>query len=465
MSNDPIGETPSLAGQAAPPLDGSTAAPPRGGRRALRALRHRNYRLFFFGQLISVIGTWMQATALPLLIVQLKPNDPEIWLGAYSFLPLVPLVPLALVAGSLADRFSRHKIVILTQTTMMLQAFALAALTLAGVIQIWHVLLLALIAGAAGAMDLPARQALVVEMIDDREDLGNGIALNSAVFNLGRAIGPVMAGLLIAPLGYGVAFIINGVSFLAVIVGLLMMRLPPRPPRTQQPKLHRHLIEGVRYVLRNQTMKILMSLIAVSAFLSMPFITLMPIFVQPASALPDGRIRPAGGLAESAQPLNDFVCSRITCQTPEAVPFGMLMGAFGLGALAGAVLVGAYGERGHGWLLTAGNISFPIALLLFALSRSFWFSVAILLVVGVAFIAQNALANTLLQILVPDQLRGRVMSIYALVFQGLQKAGGMQAGIVASFVGASISVGVGAIVSAAYGLFVLFRWPHIRRLP
>src|SRR5512136_1564057 len=210
----------------------------RTSRKAFRALRHRNYRLFFFGQLISVIGTWMQTTALPLLIIQLVPQKQQgIWLGIYGFLPLLPLIPLALIAGSLADRFSKRKILVLTQTTMMLQAFVLAALTAVGTIQMWQILLLAFVSGAAAAIDLPARQAFVIEMVGDPADLGSGIALNSAIFNLGRAFGPVLAGLLIAPLGFSAAFFLNGLSFLAVIAGLLLMHLPPTPKHALPPKM------------------------------------------------------------------------------------------------------------------------------------------------------------------------------------------------------------------------------------
>ncbi len=422
------------------------------GPKAFRALRHRNYRLFFFGQLVSIIGTWMQTTALPLLIVKLVPQQQQgIWLGIYGFLPLLPLIPLALVAGSLADRFPKRNILVLTQTTMMLQAFVLAALTATGTIQMWQILLLTFISGAAQAIDLPARQAFVVEMVGDPEDLGSGIALNSAIFNVGRAFGPVLAGLLIASLGFSIAFAINGLSFLAVIAGLLLMHLPAVPEHRQHARMGAHLKEGLSYVWHNQTLMILMSLVAVSAFLSMPFMTLMPIFA-------------GDQLAASAQPVVNAVCSRITCQTPEAVTYGLLLGTFGAGALIGALLAGAYSDRGHGRLLTIGNLGFPLTLLVFALSQSFWLSMLVLFGVGILFILQNALANTLVQLAAPDRLRGRVMSVYSLVFQGMQGAGRMQAGVTETFIGAPLSVAVGALVSLAYGLFVFFKWPQIRKM-
>ncbi len=396
----------------------------------------------------------MQNTALPLLVVQLKPDDPGVWLGLVNFVPLIPLVPLVLIVGSLADRFSRHKLVILAQVIMMLTAFALAYLTLTQQIQIWHIFALIMANGIGQAIDTPSRQAFIVDMLEDRSDLSSAIALNSSIFNLGRALGPVIAGLLIAPLGFGAAFLVNGLSFLAVIVSLLLIRMPPQSLVDHQPKLGAHLIEGVRYVWQNQIVLILMSLVAVSAFLSTPFLTLMPIFVQ----------SPNGALAASAKPITDFVCSQIVCQTTASIPLGLLMGAFGFGALIGALLVGAKTDRSRGRWLTLGNLGFPIALIVFAVSRSFWLSFAVLFVVGSMFLIQNALTNTLLHVIVPDELRGRLMSIYSIVFQGATKAGGVQGGFVENFTGAPFSVAIGAIFSLVYGLFVLIRWPKIRRL-
>jgi len=434
------------------------------GRKAFRALRHRNYKLFFFGQLVSLIGTWMQTTALPLLIVnRLAPDKPELWLGMVGFLPLIPLLPLSLVAGSLADRFPKRALLVLTQTTLLLQAFALAALTLTNVIQMWHVLVLTFVAGAASAIDVPVRQSFVVEMIDDRADLDSGIALNSAIFNLGRAIGPVLGGILVALLGFGAAFFANGVTFVAVIISLLLMKLPPHPKQAKPPKMHTHLIEGLRYVWEHDTLKVLMSLVAVSAFLSMPFMTLMPVFVQ-SKTLADGTFVPIGPLAASAKPVNDWICSQVVCQDQNAVPYGLLMGAFGLGALLGALLIGSYSDRGRGRWLTLGNLGFPLFLLIFAVSQAWWLSMVTLIIVGVVFILQNALTNTLVQLAAPDQLRGRVMSIYSILFQGMQGAGRMQGGFTATFIGAPLSVGLGAVVSLAYGLVVFFRWAKIRQL-
>ncbi len=441
-----------------------TATPPLTGRRkAFRALRHRNYQLFFVGQLISLIGTWMQQTAHPLLVVELAKDDPGLWLGIIGFVPMIPLAPLSLIAGSLADRYPKRLIIIMTQTIMMLQAFALAYLKLSGTIQLWHVFVLAMVSGAANAIDVPARQSFVVEMVGHRDDLDSGIALNSAIFNLSRAIGPVLAALLIAPLGLGVAFLINGLSFMAVIASLLMMRLPATPKTARPPKMGSHMKEGLRYVWRQQSLRVLMSMVAVAAFLSMPFMTLMPVFVQTEVGA-DGALQPIGPLAASALPLNQWVCDRLTCQDPNAVPYGLLMGAFGTGALAGALIVGLYGDRGRGRWMTIGNLGLPLGLMLFALLQSFWAAAALLLVVGVLFILQNVLTNTLVQLSAPDGFRGRIMSVYSMLFQGMMGAGRMQAGVTMSLTSAPFSVLIGAALSLIYSVFVFFKWPKIRQL-
>jgi MFS family permease len=300
------------------------------------------------------------------------------------------------------------------------------------------------------AIDVPARQAFVSEMVGDPDDLSSGIALNSAIFNLGRAIGPVLAGLLIAALDFGAAFLVNGLSFLAVIAGLLLMRLPPTK-RASQPKMKAHLKEGLNYVLHNSTLLILMSLVAVSAFLSMPFITLMPIFA--------GKT-----LAESAQPIVAATCHVMTCQNPEAVTYGLMLGVFGVGALGGALIAGTYGDHGRGKLLTIGNLFFPATLLIFAFSQSIWLTLVVLLGVGVTFVLQNAMSNTLVQVNAPDNMRGRIMSVYSLVLQGMMRAGGMQAGFMETIVGAPLAIASGALISLGYGLLVFFKWPQIRKM-
>jgi predicted MFS family arabinose efflux permease len=420
-----------------------------------RALRHRNYQLWFFGQGISLIGTWMQNMAQQLLVYRLTGSAAA--LGTVNFIGLIPLLPLALWGGSIADRFPKRTVILVTQAVMMLQAFALAGLTLAGVIRIEHVYLMAFVLAAAQAVDMPARQAFTVEMVEGKEDLTNAIALNSAIFNGARALGPALSGLAVATTGEGMAFFINGLSFVTVIVGLLLMRSLPQPASAYRiSNLGRHLAEGVRFVGRQQTILVLLSLVAVSAFLSMPYNTLMPVFAQDV-------------LGHNAQPVVTFLCDGerplMRCQTPQALPLGILLTMVGIGAVTGALLVASLPEGAkRGRMLTIGNLAFPLLLLIFAASRSFVLSAAVLLLAGLSFVWQNSLANTLLQIVTPDEVRGRVMSLHTLTFQATMRAGALQAGLLADRIGVALAVGFGAAASLAYGLFVAARFPKVRQM-
>ncbi len=420
-----------------------------------RALRHRNYRLFFFGQMISLIGTWMQTIAQQWLVYRLTGS--ATMLGTISLAGLLPVIPLSLWGGSLADRFPKRSIIAIAQAAMMILAFILAALVWTDVVQVWHVLALAVLLAAAQAVDLPARQAFIVEMVEGKEDLTNAIGLNSTIFNLARAVGPALAGMLVAATGEGMAFFLNGVSFIAVIVGLLLMRLPPEPPRPRRKALAGHVLEAIRYVTRQQVVLVLMSLVAVSAFLSMPYSTLLPVFASEV-------------LGESAQPVVGFFCSNgqpalFNCRSPGALAYGLLMAATGSGAVMGALFVASLPERARrGRWLTLGNLLFPTLLLGVALSRSFVVVAFLLVGIGLSFVAQNALVNTLIQITVPDELRGRVMSFYSLTFQGMMRLGGMQAGLMGDWLGAPLAVGIGAAICLAYGLFVALRFPNVRNL-
>jgi len=421
-----------------------------------RALRHRNYRLFFAGQMISLVGSWMQNIAQQWLIYRLTGS--ATMLGTISLLGALPLLPMSLWGGSLADRVPKRTILIVTQSVMMIQAFVLAILAYTGTVAVWHVLLLSVFLAAAQAIDLPARQAIIVELVEGKEDLTNAIGLNSAVFNGARAVGPALAGIAVATTGEAGAFLLNGLSFVAVIGGLLLMRLPANLPAAVRPALGSHLAEAARYVRGQQVVMVLVSLVAVSAFLSMPYSTLMPVFAEKV-------------LADSARPLLEAVCRwaessvGVTCQAPGALTYGLLMAATGLGAVVGALFVASlpdWARRGR-WL-TLGNLTFPALVVLVALSRSFPFSAALLLGIGFAFVAQNALANTLIQLTVPDALRGRVMSFYSLTFQLSMRLGGMQAGVVGDAFGAPIAVGVGAAACLAYGAYVALRFPRIRKM-
>lgn len=421
-----------------------------------RALSHRNYRLWLFGQGMSLVGTWMQSMAQQVLVYRLTGSASA--LGIVSFMSVLPLIPFALWGGSLSDRVSKRTIILTTQTLMMIQAVILGLLTWMGIVQIWHVYLMAFLLGTFKAVDMPARQSFIVEMVEGKDDLTSAIGLNSAVHNSAKTLGPALAGVLVAVMGEAVAFFVNGLSFFAVIVSLLMMRDLPRIPANEirKTKIVSHTVEGVRYVLRQQTLLVLMSLVAVSSFLSRPYQTLMPVFADVT-------------LKESAQPVIAFLCdgkfTLVNCRAPAAIPLGLLLSAVGLGAVAGAFLVASLPEKARrGQMLTLGNLSFPLLLLLFVNSRSMLLSMILMLFVGMSHVFQNAMANTLLQLTAPDQLRGRVMSLYSLVSHGMTHLGGLQAGFAADWVGAPASIGVGAGFSLLYGLFVAVRYPRVRNL-
>lgn len=407
------------------------------------------------GQGVSLIGTWMQNMAQQVLVYRLTGSAAA--LGVISAIGLIPLVPLALWGGSIADRAPKRTIILIAQAVMMVQAFLLAVLTWTGAVQVWHVYVLAFVLAAAQAVDLPARQAFTVELVEGKEDLTNAIALNSAMFNGARALGPALAGTLVATLGEGPAFLLNGLSFVAVIISLLLMRNLPAPTGLRRnASLGRHMAEGVRFIVGQRAILVLTSMVAVSAFLSMPYSTLMPVFA--------GKV-----LSNSAQPVVRFLCDGVhllmRCRAPEALPLGLLLTTVGLGALVGALAVASLPDRfRRGRWLTAGNLAFPVLLLGFAVSRSFLVSLLLLFGVGVSFVMQNALANTLLQIVTPDEVRGRVMSIYSLTFQGFMRLGGLQAGLVADSIGAAAAVGIGAVISLVYGLFVAVRFPKVREM-
>lgn len=420
-----------------------------------RALRHRNYRLWFFGQGLSLVGSWMDMMAQQVLIYRLTGSAAA--LGVISAIGLIPLLPLSLWGGSIADRIPKRTVIFIAQAVMMVQAFLLAVLTWTGAVRIWHVYVLAFVLAAAQAVDLPARQAFTVELVEGKEDLTNAIALNSAMFNGARALGPALAGTLVAALGEGPAFLLNGLSFVAVLFSLVAMRDLPRPPGVQSHvSLTAHMATGVRFILSQRVILVLISLVAVSAFLSMPYSTLMPVFagdVLKASAEPVVRL-----LCDGTRPL-------MRCRAPDALPLGLLLTTVGVGALVGALWVASLPDRmRRGRWLTAGNLLFPLLLLAYAVSRSFLVSLLLLFGVGIAFVMQNALANTLLQLITPDEVRGRVMSVYTLTFQTFMRTGGLQAGLLADRIGAPLTVGVGAAVSLVYGVFVAVRFPQVRKM-
>lgn len=395
-----------------------------------RALRHRNFQLFFGGQLVSLVGTWMQNVAQAWLIYRLTHS--ALLLGLVGFAGQAPVFFLATVGGAVADRRARRDVLVATQTMMMLLAFVLAALTLLGVVRAWHVFVLAAALGTVNAFDIPTRQAFVVEMVG-KEDLGNAIALNSSMFNGARVLGPAVAGLLVAAVGEGWCFFGNAVSFLAVIAGLLAMRVPPRelPPPPENPLAHA--AEGLRYVARTPAARAIILLLGVVAATGMPYAVLMPIFA--ADVLHGG-----------------------------AKALGTLMGATGAGALAGALLLASRsGTRGLGrWVHVAATV-FGVALVAFAASRAMWLSLALLVPTGAGLLVQNASSNTLIQTMVPDHLRGRVMAVYAMVFMGMSPLGAVLAGAFAQRVGAPWTVAGGGVICIVAAQIFGWRLPSLRR--
>jgi MFS family permease len=396
-----------------------------------RALRHRNYRLFFSGQLISLVGTWMQGIAESWLVYRLTGS--AALLGVAGFASQIPVLFLATIGGSVADRYNRHRILVVTQTASMILPLTLAALVFSGRVQVWHVFALAAGLGIVNAFDVPARQSFVVEMVG-REDLVNAIALNSSIVNAARAIGPAIAGVLMAAVGEGWCFLINGVSYIAVITGLLMMKLPPRLQTSRPPAALAHATHGFRYVRATTPVRGLLLMVALVSFAGMPYSTLMPIFAQ--DILHGG----ARGL-------------------------GLLMASAGVGSLCGALALASRSTvRGLGRVVGASALVFGLALSLFAMSRVYWLSAALLFVVGMSMITQAASTNTLIQSMVPDSVRGRVMAIYAMSFMGMAPIGALVEGWIAERIGAPYTVMIGGCVCVAGAIVFNVRLPRLRAM-
>jgi MFS family permease len=400
-------------------------------RQTFAALRHRNYRLWFTGQLVSLFGTWMQATAQGYLVFQLTQSPA--YLGYVGFAAGVPAWVFTLYGGVIADRMSRRTLMLITQTAMMLLAFVLAGLVFAGVAQPWQIIALAFLLGVANAFDGPARLAFVVELVD-REDLTNAIALNATMFNLASATGPAMAGLAYALVGPGWCFMLNGLSFLAVIWALLRMRLAPRPPATQRRSAWADLAEGVRYIVREPAVRTLIALVGATSLFGISFTTLFPAWA----------VDILGG---------------------DATTNGLLQSARGLGAMLSALLLASLGRsRFKGKLLTLGTFAFPLLLLAFTAVR--WLPLVLLVLVGsgVAMILILNVANALVQGLVPDNLRGRVMSVYSMTFFGAMPLGALLVGALAEYASAPFAVLTGALVSLVVAAVLFVFVPGLRKL-
>jgi len=397
-----------------------------------RALSHRNYRLFFGGQSISLIGTWMQQIAISWLVYRL--TNSALLLGIVGFSSRIATFLLASLAGVLADRWNRHRVLVVTQTASMIQAMVLAILVLTGTIAVWHIILLSLLLGLINALDVPTRQSFIVDMIEKREDLGNAIALNSSMVNGARLIGPSVAGILIATLGEGICFLLNGLSFIAVVVALLAMKITPKNRETKNSQVLQELKEGYSYAFGFAPIRSVLLLLALVSLMGMPFTVLMPVFAE-----------------------------KILQGGPKAL--GFLLGATGVGAVAGSIyLASRKSVVGLGRIIVIASSLFGIGLIAFSFSRVFWLSLLIMLVTGFGMMVQMASSNTILQTLVEEDKRGRVMSFYTMAFMGMVPFGSLLAGSLADMIGAPKTVMVGGIACIVGSIMFAKKLPLLRRM-
>jgi len=412
--------------------DRSHHADANGLKLIFRALNHRNYRLFFGGQGISLIGTWMQQIAMNWLVYRLTHS--ALLLGIVGFTSRIPTFLLASLAGVLADRWNRHRILVSTQTLSMIQAMILAILVLTGTIAVWHIILLSLFLGLINALDIPTRQSFVVEMIEKKEDLGNAIALNSSMVNGARLLGPSLAGILIAALGEGMCFLLNGISFIAVILALLAMEIKPKQREIQSSEVFERLKEGFSYAFGFAPIRSVLLLLALVSLMGMPFTVLMPIFAE--------KILNGGAQA-----------------------LGFLMGATGVGAIIGSIyLASRRSVLGLGRIIVISSSLFGIGLIAFSLSRLFWLSLLMMLLTGFGMMVEMASSNTVLQTIVEEDKRGRVMSFYTMAFMGMVPFGSLLAGSLANNIGAPKTVMIGGIACIFGSAMFAKKLPSLRRM-
>ena len=404
---------------------------PRGLKLMLRALRHRNYRLYFAGQGISLIGTWMQSVALSWLVYRLTGS--AFLLGAVGFTGQIPALVLMPFGGVLADRLQRRRILIVTQSLAMVQAFVLAALVLTHLIQVWHILLLSMFLGIVNAFDAPTRQSFVVEMTPNREDLANAIALNSSVFNGARLVGPSIAGVLIVAVGEGVCFLLNGISYIAVIACLFAMRIAPRQAASQGRAVWEGLKEGFSYGFGFLPIRYILMLISLGSLVGMPYVILMPVFAR--TVLHGG---------------------------PQTL--GLLAASAGAGAITGALFLASRRtvlglER---WIALASG-TFGVGLIAFSFSRYLWLSAPLVVVAGFGMMVQMASSNTIIQTIVDEDKRGRVMSLYTMAFMGVAPFGSLLAGSLASKIGPQHTVMLGGAAVILGSVTFASRLPKLRQ--
>jgi MFS family permease len=409
----------------------TVAAAPRQSKfqDTIRSLKHRNFQLFFSGQIISLVGTWMDMVAEAWLVYRLTGSS--LLLGTVTFAGQLPVLLISPFAGLVADRLNRRKIVITTQFASMIIAGILAGLTLSRHVTVEQVIILAALMGVVNAFDIPARQSFLVEMVG-REDLMNAIALNSSMFNAARIIGPSIAGILVASFGEGWCFFANSVSYIAVIAGLLLMKVPPRPRAAESVSPFEHIAEGFRFVRHAGPIRALLLLVGLVSLVAMPYAVLMPVF---AAKILHGNAR----------------------------TLGILMTSAGLGALIGALMLASRrGVRGLSRIVSIACAAFGLALILFSFSHWWILSAVLLIPVGFSVMTQMGSTNTLIQSMVPDRLRGRTMAVYSMMFLGVAPFGALLSGWSADRIGAPHTLAIGGVIAILGAIAFARHLPKIR---
>jgi len=413
-------------------LDRSSPADPKGINLIFRALYHRNYRLFFGGQGISLIGTWMQQIAMSWLVYRMTSS--AFLLGLIGFSSQICSFFFSPFAGVISDRWNRHHILIVTQSLAMIQASVLAFLTLTGMIAVHHLIVLSLFLGLVNAFDMPTRQAFVVEMVERRENLGNAIALNSFLFNGARLVGPSVAGLLISILGEGMCFLLNALSFLAVIIALLAMKMTYHKREAEKTHVFQGFKEGFIYAFGFPPIRIILFFLSWLSLVATANTTLLPIFAR------------------------DILHG-------DARTYGFLMAAIGVGAIIGAIFLAARKSvLGLGRIIAIASGIFGVGLISFSLSHALWLSLSLLLLAGFGMMVHMASSNTILQTMVDDDKRGRVMSLYVMAFMGMAPFGSLTGGSLAGTIGAPSTLIIGGASCILGSLLFMRKLPSLREM-
>jgi len=397
-----------------------------------RSLNYRNYRLFFYGQSISLIGTWMQRITIPWLVY--KMTGSTLLLGISAFAGQIPSLFLSPFAGVVTDRLSRYNVLIWSQVFAMVHAFLLAWLFLSGNLMIWHIIFLSFVIGCINTFEIPARHSFVIEMVERKEDFGNAIALNSLMFNGARLLGPSLAGILLAAAGEGLCFIINGFSFMFVIFSMKLMKLNRKRSENKQTEILKELKDGFDYTFGFAPIRHLILLLALVGFLVMFYSTLMPVFAK-------------------------------EVLKGDSHTYGFLMGAAGFGALLGALFLASRETvLKIGRLIPAAVILFGGGLVILSFSRSFILSLVIIVFIGMGLMLQTAASNTILQTITDDDKRGRVMSFYTMAIMGSAPFGSLVAGVLAKTIGTPFTILTGGIISIAGAILFLRKLPELKKL-